>query len=138
MDPDLRADLPGAALALIMSSERSSLPTTRSIGKWVGLFAGVAAWVADQQIVAATVYARCPPRSTLFVLVVGIACFSLAVGGGLISWWVRSGLPSAETASASARTDRFIATLSIFMAAISALAIVFGTTAGFLLRCERF
>jgi hypothetical protein len=121
-----------------MSSERRSLPATRAIGKWVGLVAGVAAWVADQQIVAATVYARCPPRSTFFVLVVGVACFCLAIGGGLISWRVRNALPSVDTASASARTDRFIATLSIFMAAISALAIVFGTTAGFLLRCERF
>lgn len=121
-----------------MSSERRSLPSKRAVGKWVGLFAGVTAWVADQQIVATTVYAGCPARSMLFVLGVGAACLCLAVGGGVISWRVLNALPAAEKASVSARTDRFIATLSVFMATICALAIVFASSAGLILRCERF
>jgi hypothetical protein len=46
-------------------------------------------------------------------------------------------LPAGEDASASRRTDRFIAAVSLLLACISTLAIVFGTTAGLILRCER-
>jgi hypothetical protein len=46
-------------------------------------------------------------------------------------------LPAGPTVGDHTRTDRFIAALSMLLAAISILAIVFGTTAGVILRCER-
>jgi hypothetical protein len=46
-------------------------------------------------------------------------------------------LPAGPNAGDHARTDRFLAALSMLLAGISILAIVFGTTAGLILRCER-
>jgi hypothetical protein len=121
-----------------MQPERRSFSVKRAFGKWAGMLAGALAWFADQQVVATTVYAACPTRSIALVAGVGAACLLLAATGGAISWRVRQSLPPGELASASARTDRFIATLCACFAVISILAILFATPAGLFLRCERF
>jgi hypothetical protein len=100
-----------------------------SIAKWSGAWLGAVAWFADQQIVATTAYANCPAYSRELALGVGIGCALLAVAGGWHSWRARQALP--------AEGERFIATISVLLAAISILAILFGTTAGVVLRCER-
>jgi NADH:ubiquinone oxidoreductase subunit 5 (subunit L)/multisubunit Na+/H+ antiporter MnhA subunit len=121
-----------------MTRERRSFSLQRVLGKWAGLLAGVLAWFADQQVVAATVYAACPAHSLAFVAGVGAACALLAAAGGAVSSRVRHALPAGEETSATARTDRFIATMSVLVAALSFLAIVFATPAALFLRCERF
>ena len=120
-----------------MNSERSVTPRLARFGKWSGAWLGTLAWVADQQVVAWTAYANCPPRSHALAVGVGVGCALLALVGGLQSWGVYRELPPGEAASASRRTDRFIAAISILLACISILAILFGTTAGVILRCER-
>ena len=120
-----------------MSSERSAHSPLERFGKWSGAWLGTLAWFADQQIMSMTVYANCPARTHALAVGVGVACAVLAIIGGLHSWRVYRALPPEEDASASRRTDRFIAALSLLLACISLLAIVFGTTAGLILRCER-
>ena len=120
-----------------MSAERHKLSPWHRFGKWSGAWLGTLAWIADQQIVSMTAYASCPPRSQALALGVGLACAVLAVTGGLHSWQAWRVLPAGPTADDRTRTDRFIAVLSMLLAAISILAIVFGTTAGVILRCER-
>jgi hypothetical protein len=120
-----------------MTVERSTATPWSRFGKWSGAWLGTFAWIADQQIVAMTVYASCPPRTHALAVGVGAACAVLALLGGWQSLRVYRSLPAGEGASASWRTDRFIAAISILLACISLLAIVFGTTAGVILRCER-
>lgn len=120
-----------------MSTERQAHSPVQRFGKWSGAWLGIAAWFADQQIMSMTVYANCPPRTHALAVGVGVACAVLALLGGLHSWSVYRALPAGEDTSASRRTDRFIAALSLLLACISLLAIVFGTTAGVILRCER-
>lgn len=120
-----------------MSSERIVAARLTRFGKWSGAWLGTLAWVADQQIVSWAAYASCPPRSHALAIGVGVACAVLALLGGWHSFQVYRALPAGEEASASRRTDRFIALLSVLLACISLLAIIFGTTAGVILRCER-
>ncbi|HKQ12819.1 MAG TPA: hypothetical protein VJT80_05260 [Steroidobacteraceae bacterium] len=120
-----------------MTSERELHSPLQRFGKWSGTWLGTIAWFADQQIMSMTVYANCPPRTHALAVGVGAACALLALIGGLHSWSVYRSLPAGEVASASRRTDRFIAALSLLLACISILAIIFGTTAGVILRCER-
>ncbi|HEY4368715.1 MAG TPA: hypothetical protein VGN07_15880 [Steroidobacteraceae bacterium] len=107
-----------------------------SIGfaKWTGLYCGVGAWFADQQITSMWVYARCPIRSAVLVLATGLICASIAVGGAWISRRARASLAGADNAN---RTDAFIATLSVLMGGVGLFAILLGTAAGLILRCER-
>jgi hypothetical protein len=120
-----------------MSEERHKHSLWYRCGKWSGAWLGTLAWFADQQIVSMTAYTSCPPRSHAFAVGVGLACAVLAVTGGLHSWLIWRALPAGPTVGDHTRTDRFIAALSMLLAAISILAIVFGTTAGVILRCER-
>jgi len=120
-----------------MSAERQAHSPLHRFGKWSGGWLGIAAWVADQQIVSWTVYASCPPRTHALAIGVGAACALLALVGGLHSWSIYRALPPGDEASASRRTDRFIAAMSVLLACISILAIVFGTTAGVIFKCER-
>ena len=120
-----------------MSSERSAAPRLARFGKWSGSWLGAIAWFADQQITSMTVYASCPERTHTLAVGVGVACAVVALLGGIHSWSVYRSLPAGESASASRRTDRFIAAMSLLLAGISLLAIIFGTTAGVILRCER-
>jgi hypothetical protein len=120
-----------------VSAERSAHSLLERFGKWSGAWLGTLAWVADQQIISMTVYANCPARTHALAVGVGAACALLALFGGCQSWRVYRALPAGESASASRRTDRFIAAISMLLAAIGILAIVFGTTAGVILRCER-
>ncbi len=120
-----------------MSIERRAQSPLQRFGKWSGAWLGTLAWFADQQIMSMTVYASCPPRTHALAVGVGAACAVLALIGGLHSWAVYRALPPGESVSASRRTDRFIAALSLLLACISILAIVFGTAAGLILRCER-
>jgi hypothetical protein len=120
-----------------MNLERSTYSPLERFGKWSGSWLGTLAWVADQQIMSMTVYANCPARTLALAVGIGAACAVLAIVGGLHSWRVYRALPTGEGASASHRTDRFIAALSLLLACIAILAIVFGTTAGLILRCER-
>jgi hypothetical protein len=119
-----------------MSAERRTRPLLDRFGKWSGAWLGVSAWFADQQIVSTTVFAKCPVHSHAFVIGVGAVCALIALIGGVHSWRVWQTLP-ASTADDQTRTDRFIAALSMLLAAISLLAIVFGSAAGVILRCER-
>jgi hypothetical protein len=120
-----------------MTIERQAVSWRARFGKWAGAWLGTAAWFADQQIVSMTAYADCPAKSPELTVGVGVACAFVALLGGWYSWRARSAIPAGETPSASLRTDRFIATLSLALACIAILAIVFGTTAGLILRCER-
>jgi hypothetical protein len=120
-----------------MSAERQQYSPWKRFGKWSGAWLGTLAWIADQQIVSMTAYANCPPRSQAFAVGVGLACAVLALIGGLHSWGIWRVLPARPKADDHTRTDRFIAALSMLLAAISILAIAFGTTAGVIFRCER-
>jgi hypothetical protein len=120
-----------------MSAERHNWSSCIRFGKWSGGWLGTLAWVADQQIVSMTAFTNCPPRSHALVVAVGVACGLLALVGGLHSWRVWRVLPAGTIVGDHTRTDRFIAALSMLLAAISILAIIFGTTAGVILRCER-
>jgi hypothetical protein len=120
-----------------MSSERSATPRLDRFGKWSGAWLGTFAWIADQQVVSWTTYASCPPKSHALAVAVGAMCALIAVLGGWQSLSVYRALSPGETASVSRRTDRFIAAISILLACIAILAILFGTTAGVILRCER-
>lgn len=119
-----------------MSSERSAAPRLARFAKWSGAWLGTLAWVIDQQLVSWTAYASCPPRSQALAVGVGAACALLALFGGWHSWRVYRALPAGEGPSASRRTDRLIAAISVLLACIALLAIVFGTTAGVIFRCE--
>jgi hypothetical protein len=120
-----------------MSVERDKQSLWDRFGKWSGAWLGTLAWIADQQIVSMTAFTSCPPRSHALDVGVGVACAVLALTGGLHSWRIWRVLPAGPTVGDHARTDRFIAALSVLLAGISILAIVFGTTAGMILRCER-
>jgi len=120
-----------------MSSERTVAPRLTRFAKWSGAWLGTLAWVIDQQVVSWTAYASCPPRIHALAVRVGVACAVVALLGGWHSFSVYRALPAGDEVSASRRTDRFIAVLSILLACIALLAIVFGTTAGVILRCER-
>ena len=120
-----------------MTSERSTATRWSRFAKWSGAWLGAVAWFADQQLVSVVAYASCPPQSQAFAVGVGATCALLAIFGGWQSSRVYRALPAGDSASASWRTDRFIAALSLLLACISVLAIVFGTTAGVILRCER-
>ncbi|HET9445439.1 MAG TPA: hypothetical protein VFO35_04225 [Steroidobacteraceae bacterium] len=119
-----------------MSAERRERSWLDRFGKWSGAWLGVSAWFADQQLVSMTAFAKCPVHSHAFVVGVGAVCAVVALIGGLHSWRVWRALPE-STADDLARTDRFIAALSILLAILSLLAIIFGTAAGVILRCER-
>ena len=100
--------------------------------KWAGLWLGALAWFADQQVVSMTAYAHCPQRSPAFVVWVGTVCALVAIVGGCLSLSARR-----AHSYSPAGTDRFIATLSMLLACVSLLAIILGTSAGLILRCER-
>jgi hypothetical protein len=121
-----------------MAVERQTYSMRARWGKWAGFWLGLAAAFGDHQIVSNTVFARCPDNSQSFTLTVGAVCAAIALTGAAISWFTRQALPASPTTSAVLRTDRFVATLSVLLAVLSFLVIVFGTTAGLFLRCERF
>ena len=120
-----------------MSGERTTAPRLMRFAKWSGAWLGTLAWVIDQQVVSWSAYASCPPRSHALAVGVGAVCAVIALLGGWHSWSAYRALPAGESGSASRRTDRFIAAMSVLLACISLLAIVFGSTAGVILRCER-
>jgi hypothetical protein len=120
-----------------MSSESTVAPRLTRFAKWSGAWLGTLAWVVDQQVVSWTAYASCPPRSHTLAVGVGLVCGVVAILGGWHSLHVYRSHPPGEDAGANRRTDRFIAMLSVLLACISLLAIIFGTTAGVILRCER-
>ena len=119
-----------------MSTERSATPRLARFAKWSGAWLGTLAWVVDQQVVSWTAYANCPPNSRGLAVGVGAVCAALALIGGWHSWRAYRALPAGEGTSATRRTDRFIAALSMLLAGISILAIIFGTSAGVIFRCE--
>ena len=121
-----------------MAVERQTFSLRARWAKWAGFWLGLMAAFADHQIVSNTVFARCPAHSQSFTVTVGLVCAAIALAGAAISWVARQTLPGGPTASATLRTDRFIATLSAAIAVMSLLLIAFGTTAGLFLRCERF
>lgn len=120
-----------------MSNERQSFSRRLRFGKWAGFYAGTLAALAHQQIVTMTVYTRCPVNSDVLVLGIGAACAVVGAAGAIYSWLTRQALPHEDTASASLRADRFIATLAAIFAAFCVLFVVFATAAGVILRCER-
>jgi len=120
-----------------MAVQRQATSRGIRIGKWAGLYAGLLGWFADQQATVMWMYTHCPVRSREWVLIVGSVCALVAVAGGLVSLRARQSLPADPNADTTLRTDRFIATLSVLMACLGLLAIVFGSAAGLILRCER-
>jgi hypothetical protein len=121
----------------VISTERRTIPMHIRIGKWSGLWCGAVAAFIDQQAVSQTIYTKCPVGTTQFTLIVGASCFFLALFGAIFSTLTYRQLPSSEESSASARTDRFIAGLSILMACFAILFVIFASSAGLFLRCER-
>jgi hypothetical protein len=64
-------------------------------------------------------------------------CAFIAIATGAWSWSVRQSLRRDEDADLTAKTDRFIASLSVALAVIMVLFIVFSSAAVLFLRCER-
>lgn len=120
-----------------MAVRRQTFSAKLRIGKWLGMVLGAIAALGHHQIVTNTVFARCPVHSEPFVVGMGIFWGLVALIGALGSLRTRQALPKEETADASLRTDRFIATLSMIFAVLCALFILFATPAGLILRCER-
>lgn len=116
--------------------ERASRPASIRYGKWAGLFAGLFAAVADQQIVSMTAYAHCPPASSTLAIGVGAVCLSIAVAGGAWSLYALAALGRMPQ-TLSRRADRLIGIIAALTAALAVSAIVLGTMAGLILRCER-
>jgi hypothetical protein len=121
----------------VTSAERRTVPMKVRVGKWSGLWCGALAALLDQQIVSQTMYTKCTEQSTQFTLLVGAVCVALGLFGAIFSASVYRELPRSAESSASARTDRFIAALSILMACFAVLFVIFGSSASFFLRCER-
>jgi hypothetical protein len=121
-----------------VTEQRQTFSQRARWGKWAGLYLGLMAAGGDHQIVSNTVFARCPEQSQAFTLTVGAVCAVIALAGAAISWSARRAIPAAPTTSVVLRTDRFIATLSTGFAILCLLLILFATTAGLILRCERF
>lgn len=121
----------------VNSVERRTVPMRIRIGKWSGLWCGALAALLDQQVVSQSIYTKCPPQSTQFTLLVGALCLAIGLFGAIFSAATYLRLPSAATGSASARTDRFIAALSVLMACFAVVFILFASSAGWFLRCER-
>lgn len=121
-----------------MTIERQTFSPRLRFGKWAGLYLGLIAASGDQQIVTNTIFGECPEWSRELVLTVGAVCTALALLGAIVSWRARGALPDDSNASTVLLTDRFIATLSAIFALVCVLVIVFGTTAGLILECERF
>jgi hypothetical protein len=104
--------------------------------KWSGFALGPLAWFIDQQLVSGSSYVKCPDFDNVFAIGAGAICAAIALVGILGSTHARRRLqrqPQAGTSSA----DLFIATGSAGVAAISLLAIFFGTTASVILQCQR-
>jgi hypothetical protein len=120
-----------------MSNERSVAGRLMRFAKWSGAWLGMFAAAADQQVVSWTVYASCPPRTHALAIAVGAVCAAIALLGGCHSLRMYLALPPGEHAGATRRTDRFIAAVSVLLAVFALLYIIFGTTAGLILRCER-
>jgi hypothetical protein len=121
-----------------MNPQRDNLPLSVRFGKWAGLFTGSIGWGLEQQILSTTIYTSCPVEIKSFASIVAAACAILALTGGLFSWHALRSLPhSAPDSDLRTHTDRFIALCSILMTIIGVIAIVFGTPAGWILRCER-
>ena len=145
MGADLRDALllPAVGLAMLQreipvsSNERSTVPMRIRIGKWSGLWCGAVAAFVDQQVVAQTIYTKCPEGSTQFAFIVGAVCALISLFGAVFSAATYWNLPSSAEGSASARTDRFIAALSVLMACFALLFVIFASSASLFLRCER-
>ena len=122
-----------------MNPQRENIPLNVRFGKWAGLIAGATAWGIEQQVLATTVYTRCPEGTGRMATLVAILCALLALGGGIWSWRALRQLPVSSPTEPDLRThaDRFIAVLSIMMVVMGLLAIAYGTPAGWILRCER-
>jgi hypothetical protein len=119
-----------------VSMAARQLATRHRIGKWLGLLTGAAAWALDQQIIATAAYARCPAKLDSVLLLTAVSCALLALVGGVVSLRVWQALPAAASASHTDRVDRFIAALSVLLAGVSLLFIVFSSAAAFILGCE--
>jgi hypothetical protein len=120
-----------------MVVQRQTFSAKLRIGKWLGVALGSTAAIAHHQMVTNTIYARCPVQSETFVIGMGVLWGVVALIGAILSWRTRQALPKEDTADASLRTDRFVATLSMIFAALCVLFILFATPAGLILRCER-
>lgn len=125
-----------------MNPQRQGLPAGTRLGKWAGLTLGPFAAVVDQQVLVTLVYASCPAQSREWVTGVALICAFIAMAGAFLSLRVLRQLSTAatevqQTLDLRARTDRFVALMSVLVAAMSLAFIVFGTPAGWILRCER-
>jgi hypothetical protein len=104
-----------------------------AIAPWTGLFVGAGAWAADHQLSSDGNFRDCAEAGGPFIIVVGLVCLAIAIGGGVLSWRARPEAPDEE-----AETRRFARFIGAAAAAIFALAIAFGTWAGALLpACQR-
>ena len=108
-------------------------PQLAKFAKWSGLAFGPLAWIVDRQLVSQS---ACPDFDTVFAVFVGIVCAGTAIAGILASIRVRVRLRRCPQLSTSA-ADPFIASMCAVVAAISLLAIVFGTSTSIVLQCQR-
>ena len=121
-----------------MNPQRANIPLSLRFGKWAGFFSGSMGWGLEQQILSTLVYTSCPPGVSSVAAAVTIVCAAIALGGGLLSLHALRALPGAPARSdVRAQVDRFIAICSIMMAVLGVFAIAMGTSAGWILRCER-
>jgi hypothetical protein len=100
---------------------------------WVGLFVSALAWVIDHQLGSDVTYWRCSASGPLFVGVLGVLCFVIALGASWFSWTSRE-----HGQDTNPETRRFVASLSAAGACAFGLAIALQTLAGFIVpTCAR-
>ena len=120
-----------------MDANRETLPTRIRYGKWAGLYSGIGAAFAHQQINATWIYARCPERTLSFVMSLAIVCATVSIVGGVWSWAVRQSLRGDADAHATTRTDRFLASVSAAIALLGVVFIALSAAAAWFLQCQR-
>jgi hypothetical protein len=102
---------------------------------FAGLLLGPLAWGLDQPISAFSVFTRCYHAAGTHVIVTSIVCTLLALAGTVISW--RSRTLGGTEGEAVLDRRHFVAIVSTFTAAMIMFALIAGTVAGVILRCEQ-
>ena len=104
------------------------------LAPWAGGAVAPAAWYGQQQGLGLLTYFGCAAAGPLVVVLVGVLAAAAVAGAG---WWSAGEWRSGEAAPARDHR-RFIAGVSVLMAGLFLLAIVFQTLAGlFLPGCAR-
>lgn len=115
---------------------RTDVPDAREIrALWIGVLLPPVAFLINLEVAYALVPTACSSGTALPVHLVHLACFFLAVGGGLVAWrrWVAGGkVWSGEEGGALGRS-RFMAGVGLLLSGLFVLVIVAQWIPSFLL-----